>query len=99
EPLTEEQLALLDLPSLEIPATDVPEFLTGFYPPLRRRVTVTSRDGSVELPEPARPVLVVTADFDSPTLVRLAWEWSYPVGGAETHLPVTPTAEDFALRD
>lgn len=99
EPLTEEHLAVLDLPSLEIPDTDVPEFLTGFYPLLRRRVTVTSRDASVALPVPARPVLVVTADFVSPALVRLAWEWSYPVGGAETRLPVTPATEDLALRD
>ena len=99
EPLTEQQLAVLDLPSLEIPATDVPEFLTGFYPLLRRRVTVTSRDASVELPTPARPVLVVTADFVSPALVRLAWEWSYPIAGADTRLPVTPADDDLGLRD
>ncbi len=99
QPLTQEQLAALDLPALDIPAADISDFLTSFYPRLRHRVAVTSRDGSVDLPVPARPVLVVTADFVSPALVRLAWEWSYPVGGAETYLPVTPTDDDLASRD
>ncbi|MFC0644079.1 DEAD/DEAH box helicase [Cellulomonas phragmiteti] len=99
EPLTEQSLALLDLPTVVVPASDVPALMADEYPRLRRAVTVTSSDGSVTLPEPERPVLVVTCDFTAPTAVRLRWEWEYALGGTRARRPLAVTAQDRAVRD
>ncbi len=99
EPLTEHALALLDLPTLVVPAPDVPALMAEEYPRLRRAVVVTSSDGSVDLPEPDRPVLVVTCDFTSPAAVRLQWDWEYALGAASTRRPLVATPQDAAVRD
>jgi len=98
-PLTQDQISLLWLPTLAVPAGDVPEFLADYYPSLCRRVAVTNRDGSIRLPEPARPVLVATAQFESPTLARLAWEWEYRTGEVSRRLPFVATDQDGSRRD
>lgn len=97
--LTEQSRALLDLPTVLVPAADVPALLADEYPRLRRAVAVTSSDGSVELPEPERPLLVVTCDFPSPTVARLRWDWEYPLGGTRTRRPLVASPHDHAVRD
>ncbi|WP_043601198.1 DEAD/DEAH box helicase [Cellulomonas flavigena] len=97
--LTEPVLALLDLPTVVVPAGDVPALMADTYPRLRRTVRVTSSDGSVDLPEPDRPVLVVTCDFTSPAAVRLHWDWEYALGGARARRPLVVTPQDAAVRD
>jgi superfamily II DNA or RNA helicase len=98
--LTDEQRRLLKQPEpLIVPADDVAEFLTEFFPKLRRSVEVTSSDESVEFPEMAPPVLVLTAAYRAKNVLRLAWDWEYLEGGTLTRLPLRPTAGDDDLRD
>lgn len=55
-PLTGEQLALVGRASAAtVPETDVTEFLTEYYPALRRRMRIVSTDASVRFADPARP--------------------------------------------
>ena len=54
EPLTREQRRLLAEPTpLVIPAADEERFLADYLPAVRRRATVVSTDGSMELPDQA----------------------------------------------
>ncbi|WP_278237165.1 DEAD/DEAH box helicase [Isoptericola sp. AK164] len=62
---------------VDVPAADVDELLAEHLPGLRRAVPVVS-DGSVRLPEPARPVPVARAEFASPQRALLRWSWRYP---------------------
>ncbi|RNE62262.1 DEAD/DEAH box helicase [Cryobacterium tepidiphilum] len=85
-PLTPEQRRILGRPAtVTIPAADVAEFLTEFYPALQRVVEVTSADASVQFPEIAPPVLVLTARYQPKhTLVLdLAWENGVPAEATE----------------
>ena len=76
---------------IDVPASDLTELWDEHLPALRRTVRVTS-DGTVEVPEPPRPVLVATVRFASPEEARLDWHWRYggrrdrsvPLDGAET---------------
>ncbi|WP_164545063.1 DEAD/DEAH box helicase [Antribacter gilvus] len=74
--LTVPQRELLALPETVVPPADVPEFLGEVYPSLRRRVGVRS-DGTVDLPEPPRPVLVAHVRYESPARAGVSWEWEY----------------------
>jgi superfamily II DNA or RNA helicase len=88
-PLSAAQRALFDrAPSLTVPGKDVPEFLTDYYPALRRTVRVTSDDASVRLPEFVPPVLVLTARFQPQNLLELVWEWEYRHGETTSRLPL-----------
>ncbi|HYG93502.1 MAG TPA: DEAD/DEAH box helicase [Nocardioides sp.] len=61
---------------IEAPLDDLDAFkerLTG----LVRHLPVTSPDGSVELPEPAAPTLLVTVAWLTSTEADLRWEWRY----------------------
>ncbi len=76
EPLGTERRALLaSTKPLVIPKKDVDEFLTGYYPTLRRRVEVTTANASITLPliEPAE--LVLTASFAAAHSLTLDWNW------------------------
>jgi superfamily II DNA or RNA helicase len=80
EPLTPEQRRLLGaLPAgstdLFVPVAEVDEFLTGYYPTLRRGLPIESTDASIEFPPPPPPVLVHTVTFEPKQAVRLDWEW------------------------
>ncbi|MET0990125.1 MAG: SNF2-related protein, partial [Glaciihabitans sp.] len=98
--LTDEQRRLLKQPEpLVVPAADVDEFLTEFFPKLRRSVEVTSTDDSVVFPEMTPPVLVLTAAYRAKNVLRLSWEWEYLEGATLTRLPLRPTAGDDDLRD
>jgi superfamily II DNA or RNA helicase len=60
---------------LVVPAGEVDEFLTGYYPALRRGVPVETTDASIEFPPPPPPVLVHTVKFEPKQAVRLDWQW------------------------
>ncbi|MET0989718.1 MAG: DEAD/DEAH box helicase, partial [Glaciihabitans sp.] len=91
--LSEAQRALFDRPpTLTVPGRDVDEFLTDYYPTLRRTVLFTSDDASVRLPEFVPPVLVLTARFQPANVLELLWEWEYTHGGTTTRLPLRPDA-------
>ncbi len=96
--LTEAGRELVALGRVEVPEADVPELLADHLPALRRAATVVS-DGSVELPEPPRPVLVATATFASPEEAELAWAWEYPRHGADPRAAPFDGAPGDPLRD
>jgi superfamily II DNA or RNA helicase len=80
EPLGSEQHALLDgrdgeEHAVAVPAADADEFLRDAVPRLRRRIDVGSADGSVPVPPPAPPVLVLDATFGPRQSLELAWRW------------------------
>ncbi|RHW26862.1 DEAD/DEAH box helicase [Nocardioides immobilis] len=67
---------LIEDQPLEVPAAEIDAFrerLAG----LLRHLTVRSPDGSVDVPVPVRPTLVVTVGWVSSTTAELIWEWRY----------------------
>jgi len=75
--LTDDHLRLLDLRAVAVPADEIDDFMTQYYPVLRRRLTLTSADGSVSLPSPVRPVLVGHVAAASAQRVDVVWGWRY----------------------
>ena len=85
---------------LQIPESGREAFLRDYYPQLHQQMNLTSRDGSVELPEIPPPFLVLRISYapttgagsrrraaDSPArteAVRLSWSWEYTHGGTTT---------------
>ncbi len=62
---------------LVIPTEATTRLADGWLPRLARSLEVTSSDGSVTIPEPPRPRLILTVTWDSATAAELRWEWSY----------------------
>ncbi|MCU1584374.1 MAG: hypothetical protein JWM49_930 [Microbacteriaceae bacterium] len=60
-----------------IPAHDVEEFLSDYYPRLRRSIDVTSTDDSLSLPPVPPPVLVATVTFLPKQRLTIGWAWKY----------------------
>ena len=89
-----QQIALAD-EQLVIPATGQQEFLSRYYPRLRRQAAIISSDGSFSAPEISGPVLTVTAGYAQAHHLDLRWEWSYQVGGTELRAPLGPGREPF----
>ncbi|WP_241985696.1 MULTISPECIES: DEAD/DEAH box helicase [Cryobacterium] len=81
--------------SIAVPGADEPDFLAEFYPFLRNRVTVTSRDASFTLPETPQPVLALTITHQTDARITLHWVWHYP----EYHQPLRPVPGDIRYRD
>ncbi|SDY61812.1 DEAD/DEAH box helicase [Herbiconiux ginsengi] len=74
-PLTPGEQGLLGQPTLRIPSAETAQFFDEYYPSLQQGVTITSPDGSLELPEVPPPVLVLTARFRSGDVLQLDWDW------------------------
>jgi superfamily II DNA or RNA helicase len=82
-PLTGEQRLLLGGEStVAIPGDDAAEFLSEYYPVLRRSITVSSSDESVALPDIQPPELVLTVVFGRKQTLKARWHWEYPVASA-----------------
>ncbi len=62
---------------LTVPAEDRAAFLEVAYPQLRALTTMTSLDGSIELPAARRPTLHLTASYASGDRLSLRWSWQY----------------------
>lgn len=62
---------------LVVPSEDREAFLEVAYPQLRALTTMTSLDGSVELPAARRPTLVLSAAYASGDRLSLRWSWRY----------------------
>ncbi|MEN5074338.1 DEAD/DEAH box helicase [Isoptericola cucumis] len=90
---------LVALGPVDVPATDVGELFAEHLPALRAVARVVS-DGTVELPEVPRPVLVATAGFAAPDDATLAWSFEYPrPGGGEARVVAIEGAASDLLRD
>ncbi|MEA9984448.1 MULTISPECIES: DEAD/DEAH box helicase [Subtercola] len=93
--LGEEERALLGhVADVVVPADEVGEFFETFYPRLRRAVTLVSSDETVEFPEIAPPVLVLTARFRAKNVLSLDWSWQYGSGEHTQQLPLYASTED-----
>lgn len=67
---------LLEGEPVVVPAADLPAFRERMAG-LVRHLSVRSPDGSVELPAPPAPTLLVTVVWRSATRAELTWEWRY----------------------
>ncbi|GAB3606515.1 DEAD/DEAH box helicase [Conyzicola nivalis] len=75
-PLSPEQRALLGRESgVVIPSGDVDEFLTNYYPSLRRSIDISSTDDSVDLPQLVPPTLVLAVSFGRKQSLKTKWTW------------------------
>ena len=79
---------LLDTGSIEVPARDEERFLRDYFPRLRRQITVTTSDLSVELPPVQPPTLVLTVERQAGHRLLLEWTWAYVVGEATRREPL-----------
>ena len=66
--------------SFVVPAADRDDLVAEYLPRLQRHVPVVSSDGTVVLPEPAEPRLVLAITWVAADEVRVAWTWHYRVG-------------------
>ncbi|WP_203335959.1 DEAD/DEAH box helicase [Nocardioides limicola] len=79
---------LLSTPTVDVPA-DAHDRLDEVLAPMTRLVELRSPDGSVPLPEPITPTLLLTVTWHSSTKASLRWEWRY--AGRLTRLTSTDT--------
>jgi superfamily II DNA or RNA helicase len=86
---------------LLVPATEAGRFRAGYYPRLRRAVTVISADGTFTPPEVSAPTLVLRAAYGTGHEVEVDWEWLYQVAGAEQRVPLgsVPGSGDYRDRE
>jgi superfamily II DNA or RNA helicase len=82
---------------LRIPADEVHRFLDVYYPALRRRVRLESRD--VPLPEVHPPRLALDVVFEPAHRTRLRWSFAYGDPDRPTLLAVTRGREAPVVRD
>ena len=68
---------VVDPHSLLIPSDDEARFLTDFIPRLRQKMTITSADRSVRLPDYIEPTVGVVVHFRPEHRVRLDWMVQY----------------------
>jgi superfamily II DNA or RNA helicase len=91
EPVHDAMTELLVGPPVVVDAGDLDSFLAALAP-LARHVEIASSDGSLALPAPPRPTLLVIVTWQSSTHAELRWQWAYgearcevssadPVGG------------------
>ncbi len=88
--------------NLVVPGADEALFLADFYPFLRRQLTLTSTDGSFDLPESPRPRLTLSLTHEPGARLELRWDWEYlsPGAGAVLHRStLRPAPGDSRFRD
>lgn len=78
---------------VSIPAGEVDSFFSGAYARLGRRITLSSPDGSVQLPRIAPPALRVSVQFRPEDVVALDFDVDYGPGG------VDPQARDHVAEE
>jgi len=78
-----------------VPGDQAGEFLRDHLPVLRAGLDVASHDGSVDLPPPAPPTLVLTVTHAPGHVVDLAWRWDGHAGSAPAPDPRTLLAGDL----
>jgi superfamily II DNA or RNA helicase len=66
--------------SVVVPAADRADLVDDYLPRLQRHVPVMSSDGSVVVPAPVEPRLVLTVTWVAADEVGVAWSWRYRVG-------------------
>ncbi len=90
---------VIDAHALVVPAADEARFLSDFVPGLRQKVTLTSADGSVRLPDYVAPSLLLTVTFRPEHRVRLDWSARYVVGEQTSTFAVDEPVVGSSIRD
>jgi len=88
-----DMLALASGGPISIPPADEAAFLADYYPFLRQRLTLTSDDGSFDLPETARPALALSIRHHPDARIELNWDWHYRSPTAEGTAEATAEAD------
>jgi hypothetical protein len=90
---------LVDPHSLVIPPEDEARFLTDFLPRLRQKITITSEDRSVRLPDYVEPILGLVVHFRPEDRVRLDWLVHYDRPSASETYAIDDLPERQSIRD
>jgi superfamily II DNA or RNA helicase len=90
---------VVDPHSLVIPPEDEGRFLTDFIPRLRQKMTITSTDRSVRLPDYVEPILGLVVHFREEHRVRLDWLVHYESSQGTTTYAIDEPAERESIRD
>ena len=104
EPVPDVVVALLESGrTMEVPADDVPRFLTTYYPALARQVRLTSSDGSVVTPADRPPRLRLEITPEAGHVLHLRWTFAYAVpavtGSEEVAVVGLGPGQDDPVRD
>lgn len=95
EPLDAPLLALVqDQRGIKVPAHDADEFLTDFYPRLKRARPSVRVDPRIDVPEIVPPRLSVTIKHEGLT-AEVIWTIAYEVAGQTQRVPWAPGREPF----
>src|SRR5215204_6754349 len=90
---------VVDPHSLLIPPDDETRFLTDFIPRLRQKMTITSADRSVRLPDYIEPTVALLVHFRPEHRVRLDWVVHYDAPEGSTTYPIDDPPEPRSIRD
>jgi superfamily II DNA or RNA helicase len=82
---------------VEIPHDDQAKFLHGYLPVLRQVVDVTSTDGSVEVPDPLIPQLLLTVRIGPEHRSRVELVFRYSGGGEVVDVPFLEDPADRSI--
>ncbi|MBV9485873.1 MAG: DEAD/DEAH box helicase [Frankiaceae bacterium] len=88
---------LIERSPISLPESDLPRFLSEFYPAASRKLVVTSGDGSVDLPEIEPPRLALRVRFEPGHRAVIEPSFTYRVGDEVREVP--PDAAPDASRD
>ena len=90
---------VVDPHSLLIPADDEARFLTDFIPRMRQKMTITSADRSVRLPDYIEPTVGLVVHFRPEHRVRLDWIVQYDGPERSTTYAIDDPPESKSVRD
>jgi superfamily II DNA or RNA helicase len=90
---------LVDPHSLMIPPEDEARFLTDFIPRLRQKMSITSADRSVRLPDYVEPIVGLVVHFRPEHRVRLDWLVHYDEPEGTTTYAIDEPHEQQGIRD
>ena len=90
---------VVDPHSLVIPLEDEARFLTDFIPRLRQKMSITSADRSVRLPDYVEPILGLVVHFRPEHRVRLDWLVHYDSPQGTTTYSIDELPERESIRD
>ena len=90
---------VVDPHSLLIPPDDEARFLTDFIPRLRQKMTITSADRSVRLPDYIEPTVGLVVHFRPEHRVRLDWMVQYDGPESSTTYAIDDPPEPRSIRD
>ena len=90
---------VVDPHSLLIPPEDEARLLTDFIPRLRQKMTITSADRSVRLPDYIEPTVGLVVHFRPEHRVRLDWLVQYDGPESSTTYAIDDPPEPRSIRD